>query len=346
MDADRAESRGRRVAARRDLGTGASHAAWKGTHQGRLVRVNAFAKINLALQVLGARRDGYHELRTTFQTVALHDTLIFSAVRGPFEMVCDDPACPVDCSNLVWRAAERLWRAAGRRGAPAGVRVRLAKRIPLQAGLGGGSSDAAAALRALARLWRVTLGPDRLRRIASRLGADVPFFLEGGTVLGLKRGDLLRPLADGPASWVVLVLPNFGVSAKDAYGWWDGWWDAAGRPALRSDAPPAPEIGRRAGRIALRGNDLEGPVAARHPDISRVVAALRRSGARHAAMSGSGSAIFGLFDDKRAAETAARLLGRPPRRALVTRTLGRTRYRMRARLRVWNAREGPKSCWC
>jgi len=305
------------------------------------VRVNAFAKINLALQVLGARRDGYHELRTTFQTVALHDTLIFSAVRGPFEMVCDDPACPVDRSNLVWRAAERLWRAAGRRGAPDGVRVRLAKRIPLQAGLGGGSSDAAAALRALAKLWRVTPGLDRLRRIAVQLGADVPFFLEGGTVLGLNRGDLLRPLADCPASWVVLVLPNFGVSAKDAYG----WWDAAGRPAFRIDAPLGPEIGRRAGRVALCGNDLEGPVAARHPDISRVVAALRRGGAHHAAMSGSGSAIFGLFDDKTAAEAAARMLGRPPRRALVTRTLSRTRYRMRARLSVWNAREGPESCW-
>jgi 4-diphosphocytidyl-2-C-methyl-D-erythritol kinase len=311
------------------------------------VRVNAFAKINLALHVLGARRDGYHELRTTFQTVALHDTLTFSAVRGPFEMVCDDPACPVDCSNLVWRAAARLWRAAGRRGEPHGIRVRLAKRIPLQAGLGGGSSDAAAALRALAKLWRVTLGPDRLRRIASQLGADVPFFLEGGTVLGLGRGDRLRSLADRPASWVVLVLPDFGVSTKDAYGWWDGWRNAARRPAPRVVPSPGPEIGRRADRTAaLFGNDLEGPVAALHPDISHVVAALRLGGAHHAAMSGSGSAIFGLFDDRRAAETAARKLGRPPRRSLVTRTLGRARYRMRARLRVWNAREGPGSCWC
>jgi len=294
------------------------------------VRVNAFAKINLALHVLGARRDGYHELRTTFQTLALHDTLTFSVSRGPFEIVCDDPACPVDRSNLVWRAAERLWRMAGRRGAPGGVRVRLTKRIPLQAGLGGGSSDAAAALRALAKLWRMKLRRDRLRRIAIQLGADVPFFLEGGTVLGLKRGDVLRPLTDWPASWVVLVLPDFGVSSKDAYR----WWDAAGRTPLRLDAQRRGALHRRAGTVGPCGNDLEGPVAARHPEISRIVAALTRAGAHHAAMSGSGSAVFGLFDDRKAAGTAARMIGRPSRRALVTRTLGRAGYRIRARLRV------------
>jgi 4-diphosphocytidyl-2-C-methyl-D-erythritol kinase len=334
MDADRAASRERSRAGRRDLSAGASAAGVRGPGKVELVRVNAFAKINLALHVLGARRDGYHELRTTFQTLALHDTLTFSPSRGSFEMVCDDPACPVDRSNLVWRAAERLWRAAGRRGAPGGVSVRLAKRIPLQAGLGGGSSDAAAALRALALLWRVTLARDRLRRIAIQLGADVPFFLEGGTVLGLNRGDVLRPLADWPASWVVLVLPDFGVSSKDAYR----WWDAAARTPPRLDARRRGAFRRGADTAGPCGNDLEGPVAAWHPEISRIVAALTRAGAHHAAMSGSGSAVFGLFGDRRAAERAAeraaRTLGRPSRRALVTRTLGRAGYRIRARPRV------------
>jgi 4-diphosphocytidyl-2-C-methyl-D-erythritol kinase len=329
MGADRAVSRERSGAPRRDVAAGAGRPGSRDLREVELVRVSAFAKINLALHVLGARRDGYHELRTTFQTLALHDTLTFSASRGPFEIVCDDPACPVDRSNLVWRAAERLWRAAGRRGAPGGVRVRLAKRIPLQAGLGGGSSDAAAALRALARLWRVTLAGDRLRRIAIQLGADVPFFLEGGTVLGVSRGDVLRPLADWPASWVVLVLPGFGVSSKDAYR----WWDAARRQPLRPDARH-PELRRREGTARPCGNDLEGPVAARHPEISRIAAALTRAGAHHAAMTGSGSAIFGLFHDRGAAETAARTLGRPSRRALVTRTLSRAGYRIRARPRV------------
>jgi 4-diphosphocytidyl-2-C-methyl-D-erythritol kinase len=330
MDADRAASRERGRAGRRDLAAGASRAGSRGPGKPELVRVNAFAKINLALHVLGARRDGYHELRTTFQTLALHDTLTFSTSRGPFEIVCDDPACPVDRSNLVWRAAERLWRAAGRRGAPGGVSVRLAKRIPLQAGLGGGSSDAAAALRALAKLWRVTLARDRLRRIAIQLGADVPFFLEGGTVLGLNRGDVLRPLADWPASWVVLVLPHFGVSSKDAYR----WWDAAARTPLRLDARRRGALRPGAGTFGACGNDLEGPVAARHPEISRIVAVLTRAGAHHAAMSGSGSAVFGLFGDRRAAERVARTLGGPSRRALVTRTLGRAGYRIRARPRV------------
>src|SRR4029079_274972 len=118
-------------------------------------RVRAFAKINLSLRVLGTRPDGYHELRTIFQSIALHDTLTIRASRGPFRLTCDDPNCPSDYTNLIWRAAERLWKAAGRRGAPRDLAIDLAKRIPLEAGLGGGSSDAAAALRVLGRMWRV-----------------------------------------------------------------------------------------------------------------------------------------------------------------------------------------------
>ncbi|MGB7219578.1 MAG: 4-(cytidine 5'-diphospho)-2-C-methyl-D-erythritol kinase, partial [Vicinamibacterales bacterium] len=185
----------------------------------RAVRVSAFAKINLSLRVLGVRADGYHELRTVFQSIALHDTLTFRFERGPFRLDCSDPACPVDRTNLVWRAAERAWAAGRRRGEPHDVSVRIDKRIPMAAGLGGGSSDGAAALRVLASRWNVDQA--RLPDLAASLGADVPYFLEGGTVLGLDRGDLLFPLVDTPASWVTLVMPNFGVSTKDAYGWWD-----------------------------------------------------------------------------------------------------------------------------
>ena len=144
------------------------------------VRVSAYAKINLSLRVLGVRPDGYHELRTIFQSIALHDTLTARVRRGPLALQCDDPACPADETNLVWRAAERAWAAAGRRGIMSGVEVRLTKRIPLRAGLGGGSSDAAAALRVFGSLWR--LKEPALREIAATLGADVPYFLEGGTV--------------------------------------------------------------------------------------------------------------------------------------------------------------------
>ena len=144
------------------------------------MRVRAFAKINRSLRVLGTRPDGYHELRTIFQSIALHDTLTIRAIRGPFRLTCDDPACPVDDTNLIARAAARMWRAAGRRGAPRDVAIDLRKRIPMQAGLGGGSSDGAAALRALARRWRVSdaegrgsgRGARRRRAVLSRRRRD------------------------------------------------------------------------------------------------------------------------------------------------------------------------------
>jgi 4-diphosphocytidyl-2-C-methyl-D-erythritol kinase len=264
------------------------------------MRVRAFAKINRSLRVIGVRPDGFHELRTVFQSIALHDTLTIRAVRGPLQLTCDDPHCPTDEGNLIWRAAEQVWKAARRRGVPRDVSIHLAKRIPLRAGLGGGSSDAAAALRALGRLWRVDAG--RVRAIALSLGADVPYFFEGGTVLGLERGDELFPLIDAPRAWVVLAIPSFGVSTKEAFAWWDQ--DVA-RPALHPM------------------NDLQTVVAKRHPEIAHVVSALKRAGAADAAMSGSGSAVFGLFSTRRAAAAAAASVSGSRRRMLITRTVDR-----------------------
>jgi 4-diphosphocytidyl-2-C-methyl-D-erythritol kinase len=279
------------------------------------VRVRAFAKINRSLRVLGTRADGYHELRTIFQSIALHDTLTFRAIRGPLQLTCDDPACPADGTNLIAKAAARMWQAAGRPGRPSGVAIDLRKRIPMQAGLGGGSSDAAATLRVLATRWRV--GDARVRAAAAALGADVPYFLEGGRVLGLERGDLLFPLADQPSTSVVVVLPNFGVSTKDAFGWFDRV--AAGRSVRRAGTP----AGRHAAEFV---NDLEGPVIARHPEVGRIISALRRAGASQAAMSGSGSAVFGLFSSRPAALRAAVQVGSASRRTVVTRTLNRQSY--------------------
>src|SRR5690349_1266063 len=121
----------------------------------RTITVRAFAKINLELRVLGLRPDGYHELRTTFQSIALADKLTFTQTRGPFTIECDDPSFPTDSTNLIWKAGERVLRLAGSRDPIHGVTVRVDKNIPMQAGLGGGSSDAAAALRAFCRLWKV-----------------------------------------------------------------------------------------------------------------------------------------------------------------------------------------------
>ena len=281
----------------------------------RVVRAKAFAKINLTLRVLGLRDDGYHDLQTRLQSLALHDSLTVTARDGPVQIACDDPACPVDGTNLVWRAAERMWRASGRRSEVTGIGVRIVKRIPMQAGLGGGSSDAAAAMRALAKLWRLDFSTARMHRIASDLGTDVPFFLEGGTALGVGRGDVLVAQPDGPVAWVVLVLPSFGVSTAVAYGWWDA--DNRGRRG-RMHASFSVEDLR---------NDLEAPVARHHPRIGRIVRALKRLDASHAAMSGSGSAVFGLFRTRARAEAAAAAMGGRSLRTLVTRTIDRASYR-------------------
>src|SRR5215471_13528864 len=253
------------------------------------ITVRAFAKINLDLQVIGVRPDGYHELRTTFQSIALSDSLTFTKTRGPFRIECDDAALPLDRTNLIWKAAERMMRLMRRRDSPSGVTVRVEKNIPMQSGLGGGSSDAAATLRALASLWRVRASDAELRHAAAKLGADVPYFLEGGTVLGFHRGDLLFPLDDIPRAWVVIVVPEFGVSTKEAFGWWDAAQGQAGR-SRRHDV----------------ANDLQAVVAKRHPIVTTLVRALTKHGAFHASLSGSGSAVFGLFRRRPAAQAAAR----------------------------------------
>ena len=292
----------------------------RGARRARRLRVRAFAKINLALRVLGLRADGYHELRAVFQSITLHDTVTVEEATGPLRLACSDPACPADDTNLVWRAADRLWRASGRRGHARDVAIHLEKRIPMQAGLGGGSSDAAAALVALAALWRIN--PAGLDDAARSLGADVPFFLRGGTVLGLERGDLLFPLADPPVAWVTLVTPPFGVNTAEAFGWLDAD-SSLNRSRSRS---------RLLKKVTVRssGNDLEQPVIVRHPEIGRLIRALRRAGASPAAMSGSGSTVFGLFARREAAERAGRAVGRSlaGRRCniVIARTLNRAAY--------------------
>ena len=296
----------------------------------RATRVRAFAKINRSLRVLGLRPDGYHDLRTTFQTIALHDTLTFTEAPGRFDIQCNDSGCPVDRANLVWRAAELMWRVSRRRGRPAGLKVRLHKRIPMQSGLGGGSSDAAAALRALNAIWRVEVPEAKLLSLAAALGADVPFFLIGGMALGLERGDVLFPLEERPAAWVVLALPAFGVSTKDAYGWFDhSSAEPPRRTAARSGraAPGGGSLRMGLGRCGDSGNELQGPVAARHPEIDRLVRGLQRQGAVYAAMSGSGSAVFGLFEVRALAESAAAVVARAGHRVVVTKTLSRRRHR-------------------
>lgn len=289
--------------------------------------VYAFAKVNLMLRVLARRPDGYHDLCTVFQSVALRDRLTFRVRPGPFRISSTDPDCPTDESNLVWRAADEVWRAAKRCGRPTGVNIAIAKGIPTQAGLGGGSSDAAAALRAFASLWCRRIEPSMLARIAARLGADVPYFLVGGTVLGLGRGDCLYPLPDRPTSWIVIARPAVGVSTKDAFDWLDQDDARRSRESARRDAPVS-------GTDGEGGNDLQRVVERRHPIVKRLTTALRREGADWAAMSGSGSAVFGVFAARARAERAAARLQTARCTTFVTRTLTGRDYGGRSALAI------------
>src|SRR5215203_6078237 len=289
--------------------------------------VRAHAKVNLDLRVFGTRADGYHELRTVFQSIDLHDTLTCSERPGPFAIKSRTASLPLDPSNLVWKAAAALWKVLGRPGEPSDTLVTIEKMIPMEAGLGGGSADAAASLLAFARLWGgapVSL----LREVAAGIGSDIPFFLSGGTALGLGRGEEIYPLVDLPRHWIVLVRPPFGVSTAEAYAWYDEDRAAGVRePRIELQVLPVPWPSRAAQMI----NDLEAPVIRRHPEIATMKTALRELGATAAAMSGSGSAVFGLFRTRPAAARALRPLAKMGSRILLSRTLSRAEYESRAR---------------
>lgn len=287
------------------------------------VSVRACAKLNLDLRVLGVREDGFHDLRIIFQAIALHDTIECVPRQGPFAIECSTAVVPLDESNLIWRAAEALWLSLGGTGQMRNVLVRLDKQIPMLAGLGGGSADAAATLVALARMWQGAVSPKQLLDIAVALGADVPFFLSGGTALGLGRGDEIHPLDDWPRHWVVLLAPGFGVSSREAFEWYDKWRDRG-----QSVAEQQPEIvpGSWLSGTVRMMNDLEVPIALRHPEIEQMKAALRGAGAFASAMSGSGSTVFGLFRGRRDAKAAVDALSGSNWRVILTKSLTRDEY--------------------
>jgi 4-diphosphocytidyl-2-C-methyl-D-erythritol kinase len=284
------------------------------------LRLPAFAKINECLYVLGRRADGYHELRTIFQTIGLHDVLEMTLARGGgIRFDCDDPALPAGRRNLVWRAVAAARRALGVR---AGVRVRLEKRIPVGRGLGGGSSDAAVALVGMERLARRKLEPAQRLRIAAELGSDVPFFLCGGRALGFGRGEELYPLADGSERFVVVVSPaGIAVSTREAYGWL--------RARALTTRGAASKLRRFcalcwSGQGGSLENDFEAAVFRRHPRLARIRRALLEHGAAGAALAGSGSAVFGEFQSPVQARRAANLF--PGDQVFITETVTREEY--------------------
>ncbi len=254
----------------------------------------SFAKINLTLRVLGRRTDGYHEIETVFQTVTLHDRLTFAARDdGQIELACDAPSIPCDETNLVYRAALALRR---RYGTGRGARINLEKKIPAGGGLGGGSSNAAVALIGLARLWEIETDVRSLAEIGATLGADVPFFLTGGTALGTGRGTDIHALPDAPPKQLLIVTPPLEVSTAAAYK------SLNSHALTKAVAPANLAVSRAQAEIsdsphAALGNDFEPVVYALHPEIARARDALKAAGASGALLSGSGASVFGLFEN-------------------------------------------------
>jgi 4-diphosphocytidyl-2-C-methyl-D-erythritol kinase len=303
----------------------------------RALTVRSYAKVNLGLEVLGTRSDGYHELRTLFQTIDLHDEITLRPRPRDITIECDHPGVPRDETNLAWRAAESLRRHAK---VASGVAIRLEKRIPVAGGLGGGSSNAAAVLMALNRLWRLDLSPDDLHRLARRLGADVPYFLVGGTALGLARGDEIYPLRGQVKGHVVLVDPGRPVSTAAVFARVD-----AGLTPRENSYTIFRFVSRDlegAEAFPLLSNDLEQAALEEAPDLARTVGRIRgalvREGALLAALSGSGSSYFGLFDDPQRARRAHAALTSQGFAVHRCRTLSLDQYR-----RAWTRALGNSS---
>jgi 4-diphosphocytidyl-2-C-methyl-D-erythritol kinase len=284
----------------------------------------AFAKINLSLRVLGKREDGYHQLDTIFQTISLHDTIRISAKEGStIAFSCDDRSLPTDSHNLVVRAATVL---RDRVNPKTGARIHLEKRIPTHAGLGGGSSDAAATLVGLNGLWESRLTRQELSEVAARLGADVPFFLDGGTARGTGIGDRIEPLEDAPETFLLIVKPKANVSTADAY-------KALKKPALTSSNSKT-ILSRSEAKeffdnqhFASLENDFEAVAFAAAPEIGRAKAALIKAGSQAALLAGSGSAVFGIFESEDAQRRAIQAIELETGwRVFPCKTVGRERY--------------------
>ena len=367
------------------------------------VKIPSFAKINLGLRIGALREDGFHELRTVYQTVALHDLIRVSVERGSgIEIRCEDPRVPNDSTNTCWRIADRAMAALKARGR---VVIEIEKRLPVQGGLGGASGNAVAAMLGLEQAVGKELSSSERLRIAVEVGSDLPLFLIGGTVLGVGRGEEVYPLPDLPAMACVIALPDIAVSTPKAFSDWDqlcgeaasrrenttgkgtafsrvgqvqqephgtaesralfvsdgklemksnrnvsklknplpsdrmslfsreiSAWLSAALEASGRTAGVSSRAGGRAENLLLDlvrtgiENDFEKVVFPQYPELREVKRVLERAGAKYASLSGSGSAIYGLFDSREKASSAAKKLERGGTRAVVTSTLARRQY--------------------
>ncbi|HLW52118.1 MAG TPA: 4-(cytidine 5'-diphospho)-2-C-methyl-D-erythritol kinase [Candidatus Angelobacter sp.] len=316
------------------------------------ISVRSFAKINIGLKIGPRRDDGFHELRTLYQTIALSDVVRVDVTRGMgIEVSSKDNRVPADESNTCYRMAERVLRSLKIRNK---VRITIEKHLPVQGGLGGASSNAVATLLGLEKALGRDLPASQRLRLASEVGSDVPLFLIGGTVLGIGRGEQVYPLEDLPSFHCVVVTPGVGVSTPQAFADWDGKHqgdskltepDTSDKISVfshsifewlsGSDFSPTgvPRKGwDRAEALLLDlvrtgiENDFENVVFPRYPAIREVKRGLERTGASYVSLSGSGSTVYGLFADKESAAGAAESLNAKGIPAQATVTLTREKY--------------------
>jgi 4-diphosphocytidyl-2-C-methyl-D-erythritol kinase len=322
--------------------------------------VHSFAKINIGLKIGPLREDGFHELRTIYQTVALSDVIRVDFGRGVgIEIYSKDPRVPRDETNTCWRVADRVLRALKTRGK---VRIAIDKNLPVQGGVGAASSNGVATMLALEKALKRRLPPEERFRIAAEVGSDLPLFLIGGTVLGTGRGEQVYAMEDLPSFHCVLATPQVGVSTPAAFAEWDKKWpaeladgkltdtkltdeDSSDRISMFSQTvyewlngssftpTGVPSKGwDRAETLLLDlvrtgiENDFESVVFPKYPAVREVKRALERSGAKYVSLSGSGSTVYGLFADKQTATKAAKILNETGVPAQATVTLPRERY--------------------
>jgi 4-diphosphocytidyl-2-C-methyl-D-erythritol kinase len=324
------------------------------------IAIRSFAKINLGLKIGAARPDGFHELRTIYQTIAPHDIVRVEMQSGEgIEIRCDDARVPTDATNTCYKVAERVMQAvkADRR-----VVITIEKQLPVQGGMGAASSNAIATMIGLERELKTTIPPQEKLRIAAEVGSDLPLFLIGGTVLGVDRGQEVYALQDLPPMHLVVVTPPVGVSTPRAFAQWDALLcqDAAGKPGLTApsaagtittfsqhvfawlekvfplQAEPASGVpaggGDRAETLLLDlvrtgiENDFERVVFPEYPELREVKGVLEREGARYASLSGSGSTLYGLFASAVEAESAAKRMSAAGHAAVATSTVARAEY--------------------
>jgi 4-diphosphocytidyl-2-C-methyl-D-erythritol kinase len=255
------------------------------------------AKLNISLEVFGRRPDGYHDIRSVMVPVSLYDEVTIEEIPGGIVLECDDPAVPVNASNTCHRAASLFREHAG---VSTGVRVRIRKGIPSRAGLGGGSSDAAATLKGLGVLTGLHLSPEGLLAVASRVGADVPFFTLGSAALVEGFGEALTPIPWKVPFHAVVVKPPFGMATREGY---ERLRRGPMETPARGRIPSFPDLAALAASVR---NDFEGAWAPARPEIARIKACLLAAGALAAGLSGSGSAVFGLFATAQDASEALR----------------------------------------